>query len=173
MVAAVFGCLPARACSQQAASRQQPGAPQCPLPALPTSLSSCPPTLAWLQTWGELDAFYSLIRRCWAQLPQDRPNFQEVIAELRWAGEEEDSAAVLAEPAPELLWLSSCCAVLHCTVNFPCPPFSALLPACRDMLERTLSAKGALGSSGGATPESGGLLGAADGAGVGGSAGAG
>lgn len=36
-----------------------------------------------LQTWGELDAYVSLVKRCWAQAPQDRPRFKEVIADLR------------------------------------------------------------------------------------------
>jgi serine/threonine protein kinase len=34
-------------------------------------------------TWGELDAYVRLVQRCWAQIPQDRPRFKEVIADLR------------------------------------------------------------------------------------------
>lgn len=36
-----------------------------------------------VQTWSELDAYVRLVQRCWAQLPQDRPTFKEVITDLR------------------------------------------------------------------------------------------
>lgn len=34
-----------------------------------------------------LPAYIALMERCWAQRPQDRPDFTEVVAVLRWAGE--------------------------------------------------------------------------------------
>lgn len=35
------------------------------------------------QTWGELDAYKALLTRCWAQAPDDRPRFKEIITDLR------------------------------------------------------------------------------------------
>ena len=32
------------------------------------------------------EAYVALIRRCWAQRPEDRPGFAEVIQDLRWGG---------------------------------------------------------------------------------------
>ena len=31
-----------------------------------------------------LGAYVALMRRCWAQAPEERPGFGEVIADLRW-----------------------------------------------------------------------------------------
>ena len=33
-----------------------------------------------------LDAYTQLVRRCWAQSQLDRPTFQDIVRELRWAG---------------------------------------------------------------------------------------
>lgn len=35
-------------------------------------------------TFGGLDDYTGLIRRCWAQEPADRPGFQHIIDSLRW-----------------------------------------------------------------------------------------
>ena len=33
-----------------------------------------------------LDAYISLMQRCWAQDPVERPAFQQIVTELRWGG---------------------------------------------------------------------------------------
>ena len=33
--------------------------------------------------WDKMDAYLALMNRCWAQRPEDRPTFGEVMAELR------------------------------------------------------------------------------------------
>ena len=33
--------------------------------------------------WPQLDAYIALMNRCWAQLPEDRPNFEQIMADLR------------------------------------------------------------------------------------------
>ena len=44
--------------------------------------------------WPGLGAYLDLLRACWAQAPQDRPTFAQVIAALRWArGAQESGAA--------------------------------------------------------------------------------
>ncbi len=36
-------------------------------------------------TFQGLDAYVALIQHCWAQQPEERPTFQEIIEQLRWA----------------------------------------------------------------------------------------
>jgi hypothetical protein len=51
-----------------------------PLPAREAVAGAAPPD-------PELyDAYVALLRRCWAQQPQDRPGFAEIIQDLRWVG---------------------------------------------------------------------------------------
>ena len=33
-----------------------------------------------------LDEYIALLRRCWAQDPEQRPSFGDIIPELRWGG---------------------------------------------------------------------------------------
>lgn len=48
-----------------------------------------PPISAPLEAKGGwfdmIDDYVALIESCWAQNPQDRPSFAEIIVELRWA----------------------------------------------------------------------------------------
>lgn len=36
--------------------------------------------------FGGLDGYIALMQQCWAQAQEERPNFQQVVQELRWAG---------------------------------------------------------------------------------------
>lgn len=35
-------------------------------------------------SFSGLDEYIGLLKRCWAQAPEDRPSFDEIVPELRW-----------------------------------------------------------------------------------------
>lgn len=115
-------CL-AQPCTRAAGRSPSPAPPTAAvavaaalLPSVNLSvLVKCKPLNHVLQTWGELDCFYRLVNRCWAQAAADRPNFQEIIAELR------------------LVMLCAGSAVLCGAVRVCCVSVSASVQACADM----------------------------------------
>ena len=34
--------------------------------------------------WAGLDGYVALMQHCWAQAPEDRPSFQDIVVALRW-----------------------------------------------------------------------------------------
>ena len=71
-----------------------------------------------------LDAYTQLVRRCWAQSQLDRPTFQDIVRELRWAGGlagwQTDLAGVAESSA--FLKMHTLCSLYHVAHPIVCMP---------------------------------------------------
>ena len=75
-----------------------------------------------------LEAYTQLVRRCWAQNQLDRPAFQDIVRELRWAGRQAGPAGV-AE-LPPFQWMHALCRLCNLPLAPMCVPWR-----CRDLRE--------------------------------------